>query len=214
MSAKDPKTIREAVLKAALLELAREGFNDEVLARAGKKAGFKPIEVNSAFPHGAASLVEEFSHWADARMSAKMKASKEKGMTARIKAAVRARIEAVAPHKEAVRRGTAFLALPPHAALGVKLIYRTVDAMWRAAGDRSTDFNFYTKRATLAGVYGATLLYWLGDESKDNKNTWSFLDHRLADVMTFERFKKSARETMAKLPDPLGLFAARREGKR
>jgi ubiquinone biosynthesis protein COQ9 len=210
MSAKDPKTIREAVLKTALPEIAREGFNDEVLARAGKKAGFKPIEVNSAFSHGAASLVEEFSHWADARMGAKVKASKEKGMTARIKGAVRARIEAVASHKEAVRRGTAFLALPPHAALGVKLVYRTVDAMWRAAGDRSTDFNFYTKRATLAGVYGATLLYWLGDESKDSKSTWSFLDHRLADVMTFEKFKKSARETMAKLPDPLGFFTGRR----
>jgi ubiquinone biosynthesis protein COQ9 len=206
MSAKDPKSIREAVLKAALPEIAHEGFNDDVLVRAGKKLGLKPIEVNSAFPHGAASLVEEFSHWADARMSAKLKASKEKGMTARIKAAVRSRIEAVAPHKEAVRRGTAFLALPQHAPLGAKLVYRTVDAMWRAAGDRSTDFNFYTKRATLAGVYGATLLYWLADESKDNKNTWAFLDHRLADVMTFEKFKKSARETISKLPDPLGFF--------
>ena len=214
MSAKDPKSIREAVLKVALPELAREGFNDEVLARAGKKAGFKPIEVNSAFPHGAGSLVEEFSHWADARMSAKMKSVKDKSLTARVRAAVKARIEAVAPHKEAVRRGTAFLALPPNAALGAKLVYRTVDAMWRAAGDRSTDFNFYTKRAILAGVYGATLLYWLGDESKGNEKTWGFLDHRLANVMTFEKFKKNARETMAKLPDPLGLFTARREGKR
>src|ERR1700752_3083846 len=174
MSAKDPKNIREAVLKAALPEIAEKGFSEDVLAHAGKKLGFKPIEVNSAFPHGAASLVEEFSHWADARMVAKMKNSKEKGIRARVTAAVRARIEAMAAHKEATRRAAAFLALPPHAPLGMKLLYRTVDAMWRAAGDRSTDFSFYTKRATLAGVYGATLLYWLADESKSNKNTWSF----------------------------------------
>lgn len=208
MSAKDPKTIREAVLKAALPEIARKGFSDEVLAHAGKKLGLKPIEVNSAFPHGAASLVEEFSHWADTRMSARMKNSKEKGIRARITTAVRARIEAMAPHKEAAKRAAAFLALPPNAPLGVKLLYRTVDAMWRAAGDRSTDFSFYTKRATLAGVYGATLLYWLADESEGNKNTWTFLDHRIKDVMSFEKFKKSAQEAMEKLPDPFGLFSA------
>ena len=206
--------IRDKVLQAALPEIAREGFSDSALEKAGKKLGLKPVEVKSAFPHGAASLMEAFSHWADARMSTRMKSVKDKSLTARVKAAVKARIEAIAPHKEVARRAAAFLALPPHAALGVKLVYRTVDAMWRAAGDRSTDFNFYTKRATLAGVYGATLLYWLGDDSKDNKKTWSFLDHRIADVMTFEKFKGATRDAMAKLPDPLGLFAAWRDGKR
>jgi ubiquinone biosynthesis protein COQ9 len=208
MSAKDPKGIRESVLKAALPEIEREGFNESVLARAGKKAGFKPIEVQSAFPHSAASLVEEFSHWADARMASRMKNSKAKGMTARITAAVRARIEAMVPHKEAARRAAAFLALPNHAALGMKLLYRSVDAIWRAAGDRATDFSFYTKRATLSGVYGATLLYWLGDESEGAEATWKFLGHRIKDVMSFEKFKKTAREAMEKLPDPLGFFAA------
>jgi len=210
MTSKGPKDIREAVLKAALPDIEREGFSDQVLTCAGKKAGFKPIEVNSAFPHGAASLVEEFSHWADARMTSRLKNAKEKGMTARITAAVRVRIEAMAPHKEAARRAAAFLALPNHAPLGAKLLYRTVDAIWRAAGDRSTDFSFYTKRATLAGVYGATVLYWLGDESEGNDATWKFLDHRIKDVMSFEKFKKSAREAMEKLPDPFGLFSGSR----
>jgi ubiquinone biosynthesis protein COQ9 len=206
--------ISDKVLQAALTEIAREGFTDSVLEKTGKKLGLKPVEVKSAFPHGAASLVEAFSAWADARMAARMKSVQDKSLTARVKAAVKARIEAIAPHKEVARRAAAYLALPPHGALGMKLLYRSVDAMWRAAGDRSTDFNFYTKRAILAGVYGATLLFWLGDSSKDNKNTWVFLDHRLADVMTFEKFKASARETMSKLPDPLGLFVAWREGKR
>ena len=210
MSAKTPSDIRAAVLKAALPEIERDGFNESVLARAGKKAGFKPIEVNSAFPHGAASLVEEFSSHADAKMTARMKSSKEKGMTARITAAVRARIEAMSPYKEAARRAAAFLALPNHAPLGAKLLYRTVDAIWRAAGDRSTDFSFYTKRATLSAVYGATVLYWLGDESEDAEATWKFLDHRIKDVMSFEKFKKSAREAMEKLPDPFGLFSGSR----
>ena len=79
----------------------------------------------------------------------------------RIAAAVRARIEILNLHKEAARRAASFLALPHNAPLGAKLMMRTVDAMWRAAGDRSSDFSWYTKRAILAGVYGATFAYWL-----------------------------------------------------
>ena len=56
-----------------------------------------------------------------------------------------------------------------HAALGAKLMYRTVDAMWRAAGDTSTDFNFYTKRGILAGVYGSTAMRWFNDTSDGRK---------------------------------------------
>ena len=71
----------------------------------------------------------------------------------------------------------------------MRLLYKTVDAMWYAAGDTSTDFNFYTKRATLAGVYSSTLLYWLNDRSEGNEATWSFLDRRIEDVMRFEKWK-------------------------
>ena len=59
---------------------------------------------------------------------------------------------------------------------------RTVDAIWQAAGDRSADLSWYTKRAILAAVYGATLLYWLRDSSDDDAATFRFLDRRLAGV--------------------------------
>ena len=83
----------------------------------------------------------------------------------RIKNAVRIRLERHAGNREAARRALALLSLPFNAPLALRLLYRTVDAMWYAAGDTSTDFNFYTKRATLAGVYSSTLLYWLNDRS-------------------------------------------------
>ena len=79
--------------------------------------------------------------------------------------------------------------LPFNAPLAMRLLYRTVDAMWYAAGDTSTDFNFYTKRATLAGVYSSTLLYWLNDRSPGSEATWGFLDRRIDDVMKFEKLK-------------------------
>ena len=84
----------------------------------------------------------------------------------RIAAAVLARLSILKPHKEAARRAGATLSLPMHAALAAKLMYHSVDAMWRAVGDTSTDFNFYTKRGILAGVYGATLLRWFNDSQR------------------------------------------------
>jgi len=198
--------IRERVLKAAMPDIAREGFTDAVLEKAARKLDMRPIEAKRAFPNGAAGLAEEFSRLADERMAAKMKGLKDKSLTARIRNAVRFRIEALEPHRNVARRAGSFFAMPQNAPLGMKLVYRTVDAMWRAAGDRSTDFNFYTKRATLACVYGSTLLFWLNDDSKDNAKTWEFLDHRLADVMAFEKFKGAARQALSEFPDPLGVF--------
>jgi len=98
------------------------------------------------------------------------------------------------PHKEATRRAAAFLTLPPHAAMGAKLLYRTVDAIWRAIGDTSTDFNFYTKRAILAAVYSSTLMRWFTDDSDGETATQEFLDNRIENVMQFEKLKADFRE--------------------
>jgi ubiquinone biosynthesis protein COQ9 len=111
----------------------------------------------------------------------------------RIRSAVRIRLERHAGERDAARRALSLLALPLNAALGLKLLYRTVDAMWYAAGDTSVDFNFYTKRATLAGVYSATLLYWLNDRTEGGQGTWDFLDRRLDDVMRIEKIKSQVR---------------------
>lgn len=106
----------------------------------------------------------------------------------RVAAAVRFRLEVV-EDKETVRRGTALFALPVYAADGAKAIWGTADAIWSALGDTSEDVNWYTKRATLSGVYSATVLYWLGDTSEDHADTWAFLDRRIDDVMQIEKLK-------------------------
>jgi len=111
----------------------------------------------------------------------------------RIKSAVRIRLERHAGEREAARRALALLSLPFNTPLALRLLYKTVDAMWYAAGDTSTDFNFYTKRATLAGVYSSTLLYWLADRSPGSEATWGFLDRRIDDVMKIEKLKSQVK---------------------
>jgi ubiquinone biosynthesis protein COQ9 len=211
----DDSTLKTNVLEAALKHVVFDGFTDKVLAGAAKEAGVDKSTVARLFPNGALSLVEAFSQSADAEMEKRIAALDLKSMKVRerIAAAVKARITAVRPHKEAARRAAAFLTLPPHAALGAKLVYRTVDAMWRAVGDKSTDFNFYTKRGILAGVYSATLMRWFTDDSADEQATDAFLADRIENVMQIEKFKARAKEAFERLPplsEIIGAFNARR----
>ncbi|HEY4112989.1 MAG TPA: COQ9 family protein [Rhizomicrobium sp.] len=199
----DPK---RAVLEAALPRIPREGFSERTLKESANEAGVTTTDVARLFPNGAQDLVAEFSAWADDEMERTLKTAKlaEMKIRDRIKAAVNDRIAALRPHKEAARRAAAFLTLPPNAALAATLLYRTVDGMWRAVGDTSTDFNFYTKRAILAGVYSSTMLRWFTDDSEDEKATFEFLDARIENVMQFEKFKA---ETLSKLPSMSDLFS-------
>ncbi|HVU21392.1 MAG TPA: COQ9 family protein [Rhizomicrobium sp.] len=193
---------KSAVLDAALKRAPGEGFSEGMLAAAGKDAGVAAELVTHLFPQGPASLVELFSEKSDAAME---RALAEKDLAVmkireRISAAVLARIDAIRPHKEAGRRAAAFLLMPAHAPLGMKLLYATVDALWRAAGDTSTDFNFYTKRAILAGVYSSTLMRWFNDSSEDESPTHEFLAARIENVMQFEKFKTEMRERTKDMP--------------
>lgn len=206
---KNDAALKEAVLMAALEHVPFDGFTDAVLARAGKEAGADETALARLFPDGPLSLVEAFSGWADKEMEARLAKAKlpAKKIRERIKTAVLARLEILAPHKEAARRAAAFLTLPPHAPLALKLLYRTADAVWRTAGDTSTDFNFYTKRAILAGVYSATLMRWFTDESEDESDTAAFLSRRIEEVMRFEKFKaemKKRAKNWPSLTDILG----------
>ena len=197
---RDDAALKEAVLLAALPHAAFDGFTDSVLQKGGAEAGVAKTELARLFEGGPISLVEFYSDWADAQMVAQLGDLKAMKMRERIAVAVKARLAALKPHKEAARRAAALLSLPMHAGLGAKLVYRTVDAMWRAAGDTSTDFNFYTKRGILAGVYGSTAMRWFNDAGDDESATDAFLAARIENVMQFEKFKSKAKDALANFP--------------
>jgi ubiquinone biosynthesis protein COQ9 len=199
---RDDEALRAAVLAAALPHAAFDGFTDAVLQKAAAEAGVSKTELARLFEDGPISLVEYFSTHTDAQMEKQLAATDLKAMKIRerIATAVKTRLTVLKPHKEAARRAAAVLSLPLHAALGAKLVYRTVDAMWRAAGDTSTDFNFYTKRGILAGVYASTAMRWFNDTSDDEKATDEFLAARIDNVMQFEKFKAKAKDALSNFP--------------
>ncbi|ABV91996.1 conserved hypothetical protein [Dinoroseobacter shibae DFL 12 = DSM 16493] len=182
--------LRAALLDAALIHVAFDGWSQATFAAACTDADIDPALAKSLFPRGAVDLALAFHARGDAEMVARIKREPLDGLRFRdrIAAAVRYRLEAV-EDKEAVRRATTLFALPVYAGDGAKAVWGTCDLIWETLGDRSDDFNWYSKRATLSGVYSATVLYWLGDTSEDHAATWAFLDRRIDDVMKIEEVK-------------------------
>lgn len=179
----------------ALPLLPFEGWSQATLAKAAVQAGYKKTDVIRVFPGGAIDAVEAFMRDSDTQFLKELEHYHLDSMKIRdrIATAVRVRINIHANHREALRKTLAFLALPFYCHRAVRCLYRTVDNVWYAAGDTSTDFNFYTKRLILAGVYSTTLLFWLDDKSPDSSATWEFLGRRIANVMAFEKAKHQFR---------------------
>ncbi|NSX53717.1 COQ9 family protein [Parasulfitobacter algicola] len=182
--------VKNQLLDAALLHVPFDGWSEATFMAAIAESGIETGLARSICPRGAVDLAIEFHHRGDAAMVARLKSAKlgELRFRDKIATAVQYRIEVI-EDKEAVRRGTALFALPQHATDGAKLIWGTCDLIWDTLGDTSDDINWYTKRATLSGVYGSTILYWLGDDSVGNQATWDFLNRRIDNVMQFEKIK-------------------------
>ncbi len=199
---------RAALIEAMLPEVPFEGWSRAALRAAARRCGITMEGARALFPGGAADLVAAFSRWADQRMLDRFEALPltDTRISDRIARAIATRFDIVAPWREAVRRALTVLALPYNAPLAVRLVYDTVDAIWYAAGDAATDFSFYTKRAILAGIYSAAVLYWLEDRSEGFVDTLAFVDRRLAAVARFGRLRRDLETVTERLPNPLRLL--------
>ena len=197
--------LRDRLIVATLAHTPFDGWSPAAL-----RAGARDIDVSddvaqAAFPHGTSDMIRHFSRWADRCMIAGLEAADldEMRIHERVTIAVELRLEALEPHREAVRRGLSWLAMPQNALLGARLLYRTVDDIWYAVGDRSADFSFYTKRGLLAGVVGSTTLFWLDDGSEGGTETSDVLDRRIADVMRISTVRRRTEDIRKKPPNPV-----------
>ena len=172
---------------------AFDGWSAKAVDSAAAQTGIDPAQARLAFPQAQADMVDAYIRGVDSAMEAHFTPEKVAAMkiSQRIRALVWHRLELMAPAREAVRTGLSILAMPQNMPLALKIGWRSADLMWRIAGDTATDYNHYSKRLILSGVYGSTLLVWLDDQSEGWSETGAFLDRRLAHVMRFEKWKAS-----------------------
>jgi ubiquinone biosynthesis protein COQ9 len=187
----DKQQAAKDIIAQALPMVPFDGWTQHTISAAAVAAGYKKTDAIRVFPGGAADAADIYLTLSDQQMSEAMSHYHLEGMKIRerIFTAVRLRLELQNPHREAMRKTVALHMQPFYAHRGLRALYNTVDAIWYAAGDTSTDFNFYTKRATLAAVYYSTLLVWLDDHSAGQEHSWEFLRNRIENVMQIEKAK-------------------------
>lgn len=168
-----------------------DGWTSKAVDAAAAAHGVDPAQARLALPKTAAGLIEAYVAGVDEELARRLPEDALAAMKIRqrIRTLVWTRLEIMGPAREAVRSALAILAMPQNLAAGARLGWRSADLMWRLAGDTSTDFNHYTKRATLGAVYGSTLLAWLDDDGEGWPDTAAFLDRRIDNVMQFEKLK-------------------------
>lgn len=183
--------LRAALAALVAANAAFDGWNDKAVAAAAQTFGADPDVARLAYAGGAVDMIDAWFAEIDRRMIDALPADRLSAMKIRerITALVEARLAAVAGEREALRRALAILAMPQNVARAAKLGWRTVDLMWRLAGDSATDYNHYTKRAMLGTVYAATVTVFLDDESGGHADTRAFLARRIDGIMRFEKFK-------------------------
>ncbi|MCA3313658.1 MAG: COQ9 family protein [Roseomonas sp.] len=189
MEAGPDRDARDAALDAILPLVPLYGWQAKAIAEGLRDAGMAPEDAEWMFPRGAISAIEAWIDLADRRMEAAGLAADLAGMRTheRVRFLIKARLEAAEPHRDALRAALSVLAMPWNAPIAARSLARSVSAIWYTAGDKSADFSWYTRRATLAGIYSATLAFWLSGRGDGLEAALGFLDRRLADHACFQK---------------------------
>lgn len=187
---------RDDLIRAMLPHIPFDGWTDSAITMAAEDMGISSEQAHDLLPGGIMDAIDGFTDMADRDMATSLDAldPRPTGITTIIRESILCRLDNAAAHREAVSAALKVLAKPQHGPLAAKTLYRTVDRIWRLTGDRAVDFSFYTKRATLAGVYSAVLLYWVANPSADRQRVESFLDQRLREVALIPRVTAPARK--------------------
>lgn len=188
MDARDK--IKKQVIKRALVHVPFDGWSQDVLDRSAIEEGLDSSYGWRLFPSGPIEAISYWSELLDQEMLHTLPLPETLRVREKVTLAVKTRLSLLIPYREAARRTATFLSLPHHMGRGTRLLYGTVNKIWYYAGDTSTDYNFYTKRALLAWVYSSTFIYWLQDHSNGFENTWAFLDRRIDEVLTLPKLPK------------------------
>jgi ubiquinone biosynthesis protein COQ9 len=174
-----------------------DGWSPEAIRQAAMAADVDPDVAAYAFRDGAMDMIASWIAYVDAVMAAKHGPAQIAALPVRerIRTLVLARLDAITGQEEALSRAMAIMAMPQNAKRALKLGWHSADAMWRLAGDTATDYNHYTKRTILAGVYAATLSVFANDDSEGKAETRAFLDRRINGIIRFEKAKASLMRT-------------------
>ena len=190
--------MKDKIINSALKNINFDGWTKETILSGFLANKIKIDDYEKIFPNGTIDSILHFANLSDRLMIERFLEIDNSNLKTpdKIKQLLLTRFTILNPNKEAVRKSIAILALPKNSKQALKSLYKTTDEIWRTVGDRSTDFSFYSKRVTLAGVYSTTMMSWLGSIDPDLSKVEEFIDRRLDNVKLIGSITKPLKENM------------------
>ena len=179
------KLVKKDKFLSKFLKLSsNKGWNMLVFEETQKKLKYNSSLVEELFPRKLDDLILFFNYVTNDKLSRayKKKRFNKKSISISVLNAVKIRFELLNTNKDSIKKSLFFLSNPSKQILSGKLIYKTVDYVWKLIDDKSTDYNFYTKRIILASIYSAAIMIWINDKSDNLDKTFSFLDKSIMNM--------------------------------
>ncbi|XP_034541416.1 ubiquinone biosynthesis protein COQ9, mitochondrial [Notolabrus celidotus] len=195
--------LQARILTAALEFVPLHGWSMEAIAAGAETLGLSSASTGM-FYNGAGDLILHFVSKCNSQLTeilaeqhkqVQLDQAEKKSTADFLRDAVETRLRMHIPYIESWPQAMSILLLPHNIPNSLKHLSTLVDDMWFYAGDRSTDMNWYTKRAALTGIYNTTELVMVQDSSPDFQDTWNFLDNRIQDVVNMATTAKQMQST-------------------
>ncbi|AIL64980.1 hypothetical protein NOVO_02945 [Rickettsiales bacterium Ac37b] len=192
--------------KNFLLEMLKQvpfsGWNEISIKHAAEALNWSTPYVSLLFPNNIYDILNYFIIHIDKNMLKDLEVTNLHSMkiSSRIYTIIQARLNQNLIHRPAIAKMIYFCTLPQNTLYSLKTLWRTVDNIWFVCKDQSTDFNYYTKRLILSGVYSSTLLHWVNDFSENQIETMEFLERRINDALKIGTFKHSLKNKIQNIP--------------
>lgn len=194
--------LQARILTAALEFVPVHGWSLEAIAAGAESLGLS--SASTGMFNSAGDLVHHFIAHCNSQLTEilaeehkqiQLGQAEPKKTADFLRDAVETRLRMYAPYIDTWPQAMSLLLLPHNIPESLKLLSTMVDDIWYYAGDRSTDMNWYTKRAALTGIYNTTELVMVQDSSPDFQDTWNFLNNRIQDVVNMAGTAKQVQST-------------------
>lgn len=200
----DPQVaaVKDRILEASLAFVPSHGWSRQSLAKGAESVNY-PTVTSGLFPRGGIEIVQFFHKQCNEQLVDYMK--QEVGATAPAdpaafaQKAIEVRLRMLIPYMKQWPQAMALMTLPQNVTIALSNVLTISDNICYYAGDRSVDFNWYTRRIGLAGIYKMTELYMLQDASPDYARTWSFLEHRVQEGSKMDSLLLKSEDATAQL---------------
>ena len=197
----DYATLKESFLQALVEKVEIEGWGEQIIEEVCLELDLDKKHYHIWFPQGTKEILDFLENKYDQEMLEVMKDSnQQQGVTNKIAYALKLRICDTSRSKMLSIKNSQFYINPVNAAGALKSSWRTVDRIWQYAGDKSVDFNYYSKRNLLHGVYLSCQTHYNLDKSENNIKTREFIDKSLSTVVESAKCIKKIPQLLKKIP--------------